>query len=96
MLKHLDQAGRVIVIGVRENDVGDIGRLGVIALNMLDDLVAGIGETAIDDVDKERAFLRGSPAKDDGVAVAIAGTQKIDLVRQGILPRSAALRGGRW
>lgn len=73
------------VIGTREDDVGDFRGRGIILLDMVDDLVARIGKSAVDEVEVKITVFGVTPFNDDGVTVAISCSQEVDFVWQSTL-----------
>jgi hypothetical protein len=74
MIQHPDNTGRVIVVGMRQNDVCDF-HLSVPALDMTDDLLARIGITAVDNM-KPEGVCFAVLMRDDRSA---SGTEKIEI-----------------
>jgi hypothetical protein len=83
----------VIVVGVRQDDGGDNGVLCVVALDMSYDLIASVGKAAVNDIEIKASIFDVAPLDDNSITVAVTCAQKIDLVWQGTLLRSATPAG---
>jgi hypothetical protein len=66
---------------VRQHDVRDLRLRGEVLLDVRNDLVTGIGETAIDHLQVEIPVFGVAVFDNDGVAVAVSGAEKINHVR---------------
>jgi len=56
---------------------------------MLNDLVPGVGNTAVDDVEVIVTVFGVTPFDDNGISIAVTCAQKINLVWQSTLLRAA-------
>ncbi|UPU01399.1 hypothetical protein J4G48_0049280 (plasmid) [Bradyrhizobium barranii subsp. apii] len=79
-LEHLDQAGGVVVVGVRQHHVLDLCLRSEVLLDVRNDLVTSIGEAPVDQLEVEITIFGLSVFDDDGVAVAISGAEKVMVV----------------
>src|ERR1700730_5858674 len=77
VLEHLDETCGMIVIGMWQDDVCDLGGLRKMLLHMGDDLIASIREAAVDDVDIKRPVFSLAPFNNNCITVAVTGTPKI-------------------
>jgi hypothetical protein len=78
-LHHLDEAGRVVIVGVREHHMVDVEPAPIMRADVLNDLLTGLGVSAINHVDKDAPVGIGRVLNTDSVPVAFAHGQKIDL-----------------
>jgi hypothetical protein len=85
VLHHLDEAGRVVIVRVRQDHVIDEEVRAVISSDVFDDLRTRLGVCSIHDVDEYTA-AGGAILKADGVSVAVANGQEVDLVHLAFAP----------
>jgi hypothetical protein len=90
-LHHLDEASRVVVVGMRQHHVVDEEVTPVVRSDVFDDLLAGPGVSPVYDMDENAPLGVRGVLNADRVCIAITNGQKVDLKH--CSPRSCAAVG---